>query len=403
MKNNLLKRANKHVFFGSQKTSILFLVLVYILFSAIVHAYIGTKPFEQSYYDSYKLQAQNWLSGKIAFENNYDWLEMAIYNNKYYISFPPSPALIALPFVAVFGDSFSSAVLCEIYSIISLITLYLILNKYIDNKTSALLAFLIIFSSPYISIFTSGAVWHHAQCLSLCCVLTSIYFADNKKPTLSLFMLAVGIGARPFNILYVFPILFLFRERKLKIKAVIKALFVFSLIGLMYAGYNYIRFNNIFEFGHNYLPEFSENSKQFSIKHLIKNLQKFIIGTPFYLTPENNIFIREFGFSLLIAVPSVSIYIVVFICDVVKKRINLATSITFAVFIINSILLLSHKTMGGFQLGARYFIDCLSYPVLHIIFTNGKSFKTSALRIILLLLILTLIFLFISNKYFVLS
>lgn len=403
MRNNSQKRAEQHAFFDSKTNCLITLALIYILFSACVHMYLKTVPFEKSWYDSYALQSQNWINGKIAFDNDYDWLEMAIYKGKYYISFPPSPAVILTPFILIFGGNFSSAILCEIYALLSLFIIFLILSKSLKPIPSILLSFLFLFASPYISIFTTGAVWHHAQVLALLCILASIYFADSKKPVLSLAMLAISVGARPFNLLYIIPISMLIADKKLGFRKLITAFIVMVFIGLCYAIYNYIRFNNIFEFGHNYLPEFTENAKQFSIKHIVKNAQKFIFGLPFYFSPELKPMLREFGFSIFIAAPFISLYIVVFISDTLKNKQNLASRTNFIVFIINLLLLLSHRTMGGFQLGARYFIDCLPYSILHIIFTRTEPSKIFTSRITLFLLVLSLIFLFILNKHFVLT
>ena len=49
-------------------------------------------------YDSYLLQAQNWLAGRmdIADGASRPWLELAVFEGRYYLSFPPVPSVLAL-------------------------------------------------------------------------------------------------------------------------------------------------------------------------------------------------------------------------------------------------------------------------------------------------------------------
>ena len=57
--------------------------------------------------DSYTLQALAWRNGEVCLTNgqDYPWLELAIYNGKYYVSFPPLPSVLMLPLTFVFGEN----------------------------------------------------------------------------------------------------------------------------------------------------------------------------------------------------------------------------------------------------------------------------------------------------------
>ena len=56
-------------------------------------------------YNSYSLQARSWLEGRLDLKDGADlpWLELAIRDGKYYVSFPPFPSMVLLPFVMIFG------------------------------------------------------------------------------------------------------------------------------------------------------------------------------------------------------------------------------------------------------------------------------------------------------------
>ena len=72
-------------------------------------------------YDSYALQAENWLHGSLGIENgeNYPWLELAIFEGRYYQSFPPVPAVFLLPWVAAAGSAAGvpSNLICGLFEI----------------------------------------------------------------------------------------------------------------------------------------------------------------------------------------------------------------------------------------------------------------------------------------------
>lgn len=65
-------------------------LLVLFLIFAAMSLISGVDP--SSYpYNSYLLQAQAWLRGETALDQNYEFLELAVYNGRYYVSFPPYP------------------------------------------------------------------------------------------------------------------------------------------------------------------------------------------------------------------------------------------------------------------------------------------------------------------------
>lgn len=71
---------------------------------ALAHTLQGTNPFKPSIYNSYTLQALQWRKGQIALEHNYLYLELAIYHDKYYVSFPPVPTIPVFFLTFLFGE-----------------------------------------------------------------------------------------------------------------------------------------------------------------------------------------------------------------------------------------------------------------------------------------------------------
>ena len=62
----------------------------------LLDLYLGKSFYGPSPFNSYTLQALSWLQGRAWVENN-PALELAIYEGKYYVSFPPLPSVMCPP------------------------------------------------------------------------------------------------------------------------------------------------------------------------------------------------------------------------------------------------------------------------------------------------------------------
>jgi 4-amino-4-deoxy-L-arabinose transferase-like glycosyltransferase len=105
------------------------------------------------HWDSYEIQAESWLNGRVDVDNR-EFLELAIFEGKYYVSFPPLPSVILLPFVALFGrENVPNNLISVICSIITIIVSYRILKKKKAEDIFAIfLSLSIIFGSNLVSM-----------------------------------------------------------------------------------------------------------------------------------------------------------------------------------------------------------------------------------------------------------
>ena len=77
----------------------------------VIAAFAGQWPWQSNPYNSYALQTDSWLKGRLDLGQNYEWLELAIYQGKYFVSFPPFPSYVLIPFVVLFGTNTAFTVL----------------------------------------------------------------------------------------------------------------------------------------------------------------------------------------------------------------------------------------------------------------------------------------------------
>jgi len=150
------------------------------------------------------------------------------------------------------------------------------------------------------------------------------------------------------------------------------------LLGCVYMFLNYMRFGNIFEFGHNHLPEFTEAEHgQFNLVYLAENFR-----TLWRLPRLINGYLRFEAFNgtaFWLVSPIVITYTATFIRQIIHKK-----NIGVSVFIFASCLLLlllscTHKTMGGWHFGHRYTVDMLPVLFLGLIFQDRDYGKSATL------------------------
>lgn len=355
---------------------ILFLFMTFLLIDHIV----GKSIMESSLYNSYELQAKAWLNGKVYLDQDYSHLELAIYKGHYFVSFPPLPSVLILPFVAIFKDNVPTNLVMFFLLAFEFSLIYKILKRYKTTEINAILVSLgFTIGTNLMSLSIDGGVWFFAQLLNnLLCILAVDSFLKKKK-TLVYFYLALAVGCRPFSILYMlmFFIYYLKEDQeKNYLKKFINNIYYLLpaiIIGTIYMCYNYIRFDNILEFGHNYLPEFIEAEHgQFSLQYLLPNLKKLC----FSFIKINNKLDLSFGFPFcfLIANPVIVLYLYRLIKNYLKeKKIDYFRLLIFIFTSLNILLICMHRTLGEWQFGARYTCDILPILFLGIIWYKDKT------------------------------
>ena len=269
-----------------QHASALTAVLACLALALVLyHSLAGGTLLQSSPYNSYALQAENWLAGRnnIANGENYTWLELAIYQGRYYQSFPPVPAVLMLPFVAAAGEwsaipgnliAMGLALLCAggVYACC--------MRGGMQPVTCAFFTLFVSMGSNVFWMSTSDGVWFLAQVCALGFAFWGLFFAQGgnavQDAAASLCM-ALAVGCRPFYALLLACWLgWQFYQRR-SLKKILPALLPAVVMAACMMAYNFARFGSVTEFGHNYLPEFvrAENG-QFSLTYLVPNLLQLL-------------------------------------------------------------------------------------------------------------------------------
>ena len=342
-----------------------------VLFAAM--SFTGGWPTKSNEYRTYALQACAWLEGRLDLGRDYPWLELAIYEGKYFVSFPPFPSVVLLPFCAIFGSATPDHLIALAVTVVGVVFALRLCRRVAPQSARGSAAFLTLFlylSNGYMHIGLQGGwVWHLAQCMCFTLSLMALSFAAEGKGTPSLACWAFAVGCRPMVAVYL-PLLacLLYRAHGKQLLQLARERWYWAVcptvIALGYMALNYARFGNILEFGRSYLPEFTRTQTgQFDFSYVLNNLQSLVrLPRP---GGENGA-LRYYTFecqAFWLITPLIVVTFVAWLCRLRRhtpgQRFTLITVPLMA--LLHLIILLLHRTLGGWQFGNRYLLDMLPY------------------------------------------
>ena len=379
------------------------------IFAALfaMYTFTGKWPWTLNHsYNSYIIQAQAWLTGHLDVPAEYDGnthggvLELANFNDKYYVSFPPFPSYVMLPFVA-FGWLKCDGILNMAFAIAAGAYAFKIAEHFgIKKERGIILSLLLTIGSNWLFNAQTPWVWFIAQNMAFTLSLMAIYYALKGMAGLSLAFWACSVGCRPMQVLYIFVLIyFLYDKFKTDnpditlteiIKTKWKCLIPMAVIALSYMILNAARFGSITEFGHNYLPEFAEQSQygQFNIRYMGCNI-KSLFRLPEKHTFKNAWEYQRFnGTNIFLVSPILIAYIAYMARAIIKneKRNIILCAGILVIMVLHVLMIAAHKTMGGSHFGNRYINDILPFAYLGIALNLKTQSRFEGINTVLLCL-----------------
>lgn len=322
-------------------------------------------------------QAKAFLDGRLHIQDYY-W-DASLYQDKYYVSFPPFPAVLVTPVVALFGN-INSVLFSIILTFLSMYLLYRILQQLIPKSNFVLWIFLgFFFGTPYwYTLITSHHVNGFAHIVCIAALLLFFFeILNSRRPVLLGLYLAAAFLSRQMTVFYGIILIYYFlieEENKLQgLKKLAIAGLVFTIPVCAYLMLNYFRFGNALDTGYAHL-EYAGFIKArvdsyglFSYRYFTFNFYNmFVKGHNLFFGGPDQLQITGidlFGTSLLAASP----FVFFAVKTTVKKPMRLFYWIT-AGFIIVSLLF--YHNNGWMQVnGHRFTLDFI--PVLIILLASA--------------------------------
>ena len=336
--------------------------------------------------------------------------DLSFFNGNYYLYWPPMPAIVLMPFVAVFGVNFSDVFFTLVVASVNVGLMAAVLRAANDEKLVAIdeisRAFLVLFfafGTVQITLAPLGRVWFTAQQIGFLFIGLAYLAALRLKGGLAFFVtglcLACAMLTRNHLLLTgIWPAWHLlttyWNSKPRPHVYLVFALVPVLLLGLLFLEYNLIRFGNPFELGiryHHMNQRFVEDYQKygaFHLHYLPTNFYYQYVRYPFPLTEETLL-----GGSLFLLSP---VFFYVF-PGILHRWRNLDTwMLSISVFATSIPILLLMGT-GWIQFGPRYTLD-FTVPLL-LLTAQGVSFASQ--KILVTLVLISIVQYFIGVLYLV--
>ncbi len=321
---------------------------------------------------------------------------------RWYVSFPPLPALVILPAVAIFGVGLWDALFWGLLAGLTPALLFVVLRWLREagrsgrrQRDDILLTAIFGVGTVYYFTAVQGTVWFAAQVLG--CALLCLYLLfslDARRPLWAGLALGLAFLCRPtmafLSIFFGLEALRVARERgsasvqpdaslwvqlrqwvaPVRWSAVVKDVLVFSapmaaLIGVAF-WHNYARFGDPLEFGHSFLqirwrPRI-EKWGLFHYHYLAKNLAIFLASLPWLLPKFPYVKVSEHGLALWFTTPNL-------LWVLWPKRVTGTIVALWCAIIPVLVLNLCYQNSGWVQFGYRFALDYM--PLLFLLLALG--------------------------------
>jgi hypothetical protein len=350
----------------------------------VLAAFSGKRFLRQSKAPHFVYQAAAFLEGSLALPvdppNQEDWAKVG---EKIYVSFPAMPAVVMLPFVALWGYQFNDTSFTVFVGALALLLFLLLLRRLASDGDSKRgewenlgFAAILGFGTVFFYCAIRGEVWFTAEVMGV--AFTSLYllFATRtRRPVLAGLLYAMATLTRtPLMFAGVFFVAealwprgtLSLAEAKEDLKPKLRKLALFAAgaapLALAHMAFNWARFGGIAEFGHRHLWNNRVNANiakwgLFDYHYLERNLHAAFTKLPTLSWEPFKIGYDPHGMSLLVTTP----LLLLLLWPKEKPRLHRALWLTVACTALPGFL---YQNDGYMQFGFRFSLDYTPYLIL---------------------------------------
>ena len=299
--------------------------------------------------------------------------EIVPFNGNYFVVYPPMPAVLLLPFVALFGTSFDQGLMSIFLGCLGVAATWLMLKKTGVNENKALwLTALFGFGTCFWFTVAVGSAWYIEHVSAVLFLTLAIIFALYKK---SLFFTGLLLGFAflsrlPVVLSFPFFLLLIYQQNDLwkpRLKQAAYFLIGLSIVVGVYELYNFGRWCVFSDLGYTLIPGIQQDpyftNGIFSLSYIPRHIYAFFFQGPILLNNFTYFEPNWIGLGLFFTTPA---FLYIF-----KGPWNkLSKYAAFAVICILPILI-THGTVGFTQFGYRFSLDFT--PFLMLLVAKGMS------------------------------
>lgn len=367
------------------------LLLIFLIVFLIYFA-VGTKfTFKPKWaLDHFNPLAESILNFRLDIPDPGTSYDLAFFKGKWYVPWGVLPSLFLIPLQIVKGRFVPAFYLSILFASLNVVIVYLLLKRVgreflpkLSHFSIILATSLFAFGTTHFYVGTLGSSWHVNQMITSFFGTLGIYFIFKKKRilrdyVLSMLCFTTTLLGRPTMVLLVSLPLFLYfwenirEKRKVETKKISLIFLPLVFLAILSCFYNYLRFQNPFEYGYSYvketsyLQEIKEKYNITSFKNVPKNLWYMFLEIP-SLSYDEKIALRFNlnGNSIFFLTPP---FLAVFLALPILKKKNRLTlnPYIFSLWLTSIVTIfpsLMHFSGGWMQFGYRYSLD-ITVPLL---------------------------------------
>ncbi|HET6584492.1 MAG TPA: hypothetical protein VFG69_13615 [Nannocystaceae bacterium] len=293
----------------------------------------------------------------------------------WYVSFPPGPAAVMLPFVAVFGLRTPDILLTLLAGALVPLVLVRLLDR--ERGTDAgkgrehlWAAAAWTFGSPAALLAANGRVWFTAQIFGA--LFLALYLSAGwraRRPALAGLWLAIAIACRPINHLPAIVVFLWFWWRQGRDRRALVAFFApLVIVGIAVAWLNTVRFGDPFEFGHRFLDVRWQARMQehgmFALRYLQRNLECLLWLMPTWQSGMPWLRVSIHGTALWLGSPWIVL------AALARERFD-GRAVLWLAALGSAIPSLFYQNSGQIQFSYRFAVDWLPLVLVAIAMGGG--------------------------------
>jgi hypothetical protein len=365
-------------------------ILIAFLIALTIYGFsAGLKITKQSRTPQYVYLAYSLINGHmdlVAFpESKFDLIN---YQDKWYVPGGIGPALILIPFVAIFGYGISDILFGVILGAINVALIYHLLGKLKPTLSSQIgITLLFAFGTVHWWLSSVGSVWFNAHLVACLFMILYVYSTLDDRPWLAGLCLGLAALSRPptlFSAVFFIAYTYIHnRNIRLALNKILPFTATFGSMIFFLLLSNYLRFGNFMEFGYLYvqgtrsLTDAFSSGGGFNPSYIPCNMYVSLIGLPNLpwspLPSVNDMcqhlepiihdftglseFFNPLGMSIFLTTPA---FLLIFRAGFHKPLVQ---SAWLGILTTITVLWMYHTT-GWVQFGYRYTLDFIVFLVL---------------------------------------
>lgn len=353
--------------------------------------------------------ADAFLHGRLYVAEAPRWLnELVPYQGRHYVVYPPMPAVLLMPFVAVWGTGTNQGLVSVAIGALNVALCYMVLQRFgLSWRRATAFALLFAFGTIFWFSVQVGSSWHFAQvCAVMFLWLAILETLSGKRPWLIGLLLGCAAMSRlPTLMAFPFFVAFFLHQSRRESPAATPLLLAegpaptapwqgvrsgavdvrgflgrcawfgagVSALLLAYLAYNHARFGSPFTTGYFMIPGLLAEAQYqhgfFSLQSIPRNMYAMLLKTPRFI--EEFPYLKPYrlgGISLLLTTPF-------FLWAAKARGWDWLTVGCWGAILLTLCPILLHADPGGEQFGYRYALDF--YPFLLLLAIRGMGHRFS--------------------------